>query len=317
MSNLLALPVKSSSFKTINFAAQIDMSTENSHVMEKILIPIDFTRSSNNAISYAIGLSERNPIKQIILVVNVYITEFEQLIPTADFIQFSMDKAQDLNGQLRSQFEDLKTTLLKRLKPDVRVSFILSKMPFLQSIKELIRQEKPDLLLVGSNHSGSTEESYISDHLIKIARTSVVPVLIVPALAKYQPIKNALVPFNPGNFADVKLIHYMDRFKSWPHPKLLLLNIDNEPPLSTVDDITLKVAQQLGKYLQNYSYQFYYAGERDVLKSINQFSYGNDLQLIIALPGKHSFLYNLTHRNITKGLARNNYKPVLILKNSN
>ncbi|WP_184547938.1 universal stress protein [Mucilaginibacter sp. FT3.2] len=284
--------------------------------MKKVLIPIDFTRSSNNAISYAVALSEHSPIKQIILVVNVYITEFEQLIPSADFIQFTMDKAQALNGQLKTQFEDLKSTLLKRLKPEVRVSFILSKMPFLQSIRELIKQEKPDLLVVGSNHSGATEESYISDHLIKVARTSVIPVLIVPALAKYHPIKNALVPFNLSNFAGISLIKRLDSLKNWPHPKLLLLNVDNTPELLVKDDLTCKVAEQIGSHLQSYCYQFYYSGEKDVLKGINHFSYENDLQLIIALPGEHSFLYNLTHRSITKGLARNNYKPVLILKNS-
>jgi len=284
--------------------------------MKKVLIPIDFTRSSNNAISYAVALSEHSPIKQIILVVNVYITEFEQLMPSADFIQFTMDKVQAVNGQLKTQFEDLKSTLLKRLKPEVRVSFILSKMPFLQSVRELIKKEKPDLLVVGSNHSGATEESYISDHLIKVARTSVIPVLIVPALAKYQPIKNALVPFNLSNFAGISLIKRLDSLKNWSPPKLLLLNVDNTLAVLVKDDLTCKVAEQIGSHLQNYSYQFYYSEEKDVLKSINHFSYENDLQLIIALPGEHSFLYNLTHRSITKGLARNNYKPVLILKNS-
>jgi nucleotide-binding universal stress UspA family protein len=284
--------------------------------MKKILIPIDFTRSSNNAIAYAVALSKNNPIKQIILVVNVYITEFEQLLPTADFIQFAVDKAQALNGQLSTQFENLKASVLKKLDPRVRVSFILSKMPLLLSIRELIKQEKPDLLLIGSDHAGATEESYISNHLIKIAKVSTVPVLIIPALSRYQEVQKALVPFDPGNFACLNLIQRLNHIQNWPHPKLLLLNVDATPQVLFKDDVTCKVVEQISTHLQNYQYKFYYSAEKDVLKSVNHFCYENDLQLIIALPGKHSFLYNLTHRNITKGLARNNYKPVLILKNA-
>lgn len=284
--------------------------------MKKILIPIDFTRSSNNAIAYAVALSKNNPIKQIILVVNVYITEFEQLLPTADFIQFAVDKAQALNGQLSTQFENLKASVLKKLDPGVRVSFILSKMPLLPSLRELIKQEKPDLLLIGSDHAGATEESYISNHLIKIAKVSTVPVLIIPALSRYQEVQKALVPFDLGNFASLSLIQRLNHIQNWPHPKLLLLNVDATQQVLFKDDVTCKVVEQISTRLQNYQYKFYYSVEKDVLKSVNHFCYKNDLQLIIALPGKHSFLYNLTHRNITKGLARNNYKPVLILKNA-
>ena len=281
--------------------------------MKKILIPIDFSRSSNNAINYAIALSQHHPINHIILVVNVYVTEFEQLIPTADFIQYSMDKAECLDNHLKTQVEDLNHMLLKKIKHSVRVSFILSKIPFLQTLRNLIIQEQPDLLLIGSNHGISGEESYIGDHLIKIAKTSTVPVLIIPELTRYQQVKRALVPFNLSNIPAVKLIRRLDKFE-WPHPKLLFLNVDNTPDAAIDGDVTCKLASEALHNLQHYDYQFYYSSEKDALKSVNRFSFEHDLQLIIALPGKHSFLYNLTHRSIIKALARNNYKPVLILK---
>jgi hypothetical protein len=37
--------------------------------------------------------------------------------------------------------------------------------------------------------------------------------------------------------------------------------------------------------------------------------------MIIALPGKYSFFYNLTHKSITQAIALNAARPVLILKN--
>ncbi|WP_158996361.1 universal stress protein [Mucilaginibacter sp. L196] len=285
--------------------------------MKKILIPIDFSRSSNNAVNYAVAFSEYHPVNQIILVVNVYTTEFEQIIPTADFIQYSMDSAAELDGHLKVQFAELKRSILHKLKQHVRVSFILSKIPFLQSIRNLIDQERPDLMVIGSNHGVSGEESYIGDHLIKIAKASTIPVLIVPELTRYQKVKRALVPFNFSNISSVKLISKMSQLKELSRPELLFLNVDNTSDAVIADEDNYRIASEIKQNLQDYPHHFYYSTEKDVLKSVNHFSFANELELIIALPGKHSFLYNLTHRSIIKGLARNNYKPVLILKDPN
>lgn len=280
--------------------------------MKKILIPFDFSRSSNNALSYAVALSEHYNVKQITLVVNVYITEFEQLIPTADFIQYSADKVAELDSQLQAQFKALTHAILHRLKNRVRISFILSKIPFLQTLRNLLQQQKPDLMLIGSNHGVSGEESYIGDHLIKIAKTSTIPVLIIPELTRYQQIRLALVPFNQSNLPAIKSLEQLNNAEQWPHPDLLLLHVNNTPDIPTEQEASYELEPDITRNLQHYA--IYDAPGKDILKNVNRFSYEYDPQLIIALPGRHSFLYKLTHRNIIKALAKNNYKPVLILK---
>lgn len=196
--------------------------------MRKIIIPIDFSRSSNNAINFAVALSHNYPLEQIILVINVYVTEFEKLMPSADFIQYSMDKAAELDNELKHQFADIKHSLLNKLKKRVRVSFILSEIPFLQSLKKLILQEQPDMMLIGSNHGVSGEESYIGDHLIKIAKASTIPVLVIPQLARYHELKHVLVPFDVNTITTLSLIRKMDRLKDFPHPELFFLNINQD-----------------------------------------------------------------------------------------
>jgi nucleotide-binding universal stress UspA family protein len=285
--------------------------------MKKILIPIDFSRASNNAVCYAVALSQQHSLKQIILVVNVYITEFEQLIPSADFIQYSMDNAAELDDNLKIQFQQLKHNLLHKLKPEIRVSFILSRSPFLQSLRNIISHHQPDLLLIGSNHGVLGEASYIGDHLIKIARISTIPVLIIPELTHYQVIKQVLIPFNLSNISLLKLIRKMSKLKEWPHPELLFLNVANTADPVTAAEINKRAASGIARNLADYKCRFFNSTEKDVLKGINHFSFANELELIIALPGEHSFLFNLTHRSIIKGLANNNYKPVLILKDFN
>jgi nucleotide-binding universal stress UspA family protein len=54
--------------------------------------------------------------------------------------------------------------------------------------------------------------------------------------------------------------------------------------------------------------------KEEILNRLSRNSDNNPVQLIIALPGRHSFLYHLTHQNIQQGILRNAQKPVLILK---
>jgi hypothetical protein len=54
--------------------------------------------------------------------------------------------------------------------------------------------------------------------------------------------------------------------------------------------------------------------KKDVLKSVLHTAAELKVQVIVALPGKHSFFYNLTHQNIMHGIVMNAIRPVLILK---
>jgi hypothetical protein len=50
------------------------------------------------------------------------------------------------------------------------------------------------------------------------------------------------------------------------------------------------------------------------MNGILNFTQTKDVQLIVALRGKRSFLYYLTHKSISEAIYRNAKEPVLILK---
>ncbi len=70
----------------------------------------------------------------------------------------------------------------------------------------------------------------------------------------------------------------------------------------------------LHNYLQNFEHEIHYRSDRNVINGIINFTKEHNVQLIIALPGRHSFLYSLTHDSISKAIYRNAKQPVLILK---
>jgi hypothetical protein len=70
----------------------------------------------------------------------------------------------------------------------------------------------------------------------------------------------------------------------------------------------------LHNYLKNFQHKFYYEDNKNVINGILNWPRLNEAQLMIALPGVHSFLYSLTHKSVSETLYRKCPMPVMILK---
>jgi len=283
-------------------------------MMKTLLIPVDFSAPSNNAVAYAAGLANHRNVERIVLLTNCYVSTLEQLFPSTDFVQAGADQQESLKNKLRQQLKHLKNTLLHKLNEGITVSTILSCDPLLRSVLDATDAESPDVILIGSNSERAEEGSYIGEHLIEIAKASTVPVYVVPPKSRYHLVTNALVPCDFGSLRQVGLLERLQKIKNWPRVQLSLLNVAPEQKRSSNNNSSPEIESTLKKYLEEFDYQLCYADDKDELKGIMKYADKNHHQLIIALPGRHSFLYNLTHQSISQGLAADARQPVLILK---
>jgi nucleotide-binding universal stress UspA family protein len=248
--------------------------------MKTLLIPVDFSASSDNAVAYAADLANDREFKEIILAANLYVSIFERVIPSPDLIQVSEADIQRRKKILMQQLEELKLKALKKLNPDIIVRTIISELPLLRSILEQVLKDDPYLVLIGSNSYSTTEDSAIGRHIVELAKVISVPVLIIPPQSNYRHVVQALVVHRSSQ-----------RGEPSGETKAALSSLHN-----------------------GIKYQFYNLNDRDSLQGVIGVADDKDVQLIIALPGKHSFLYKLTHQNILHGLSMDSRKPVLILK---
>lgn len=281
--------------------------------MKTLVIPVDFSIPSSHAIDYAADMCHHQDIRQIILFTHFHITLFEQLYPTPDFIQPGEEEILDEKQRILKQLEDTKSKLLQKLNDQVTVKVRLFELPLLRAVLEVIDQEKPDVLLLGSSGPGG-EESFIGSKMIEIARISPVPVLIVPNETPYEPVTNVLIACDFRTLNHVSLLGRIHQIKHWPHPKLALLNVDPRQKHLKPEHPNLEINGILKEILKEYEYELYYSDDSDILHGVLSFADEHHQQMIIALPGVHSFLYNLTHQSITEGLSKDANKPVLILK---
>ena len=283
--------------------------------MKTMLIPVDFTDTSDNAVSYAAEWCRAYDYNRIILLKTVYNTMFDDLIPSANYVHVSQDYMVKDREEATVKLKSLCRNVIAKVEPGIKVSFAISELPLLRSIHEIIEDEKPELVVVGSDNYDYSSDSYVGGHVIDITRTSPVRVLIVPAHYQYQPVRQALVPVNFNTVSSLSKLHsYQAATPKWREKKLLVLNVDPKERYLRPDEGFRKAENALHEYLQGYQHEVYYSNNKNIINGIIEFSKEHETQLIVALPGEYSFLYSLTHKSISEALYRNANKPVLILK---
>jgi nucleotide-binding universal stress UspA family protein len=279
--------------------------------MKTILIPVDFSETSSSALNYTLGLIKDLKVGKIILLKTFYKSFYEQILPSADFVQISGEDIQSERTAVELQLENLRAELQSNYMPAVDIQVATTELPLLRAIVNLINEAQPDLLLLGSDGASAAVESYIGQLILPIARASSVPILIIPKGVQYKKIINTLVPCDFTKISRLAVVQSLHSPLAWLHPKLVILNInasDNELTEDSEDISSLK------SLLEGYEYEINTAEDSNPVHGILNFAEHNKVQLITALPGKYSFFYNLTHDSTTEALALNANHPVLILK---
>jgi len=196
--------------------------------------------------------------------------------------------------------------LQKAAGPNTHVKYAISDFPLLRAIHQAINSLDPDLLIAGSDSEG--DESPIGDEIITISKSSPVPVLVIPSGCRYEPVKKALLPCN---FADLSSLTLLEGLTPLESVQLKLLNVD---PDNDFANQRSEIEQSISELLLDYKHDFNYSTNEDIVEGILEFFNNNNIQLVIALPGKRSFFYRLTHTSISQALTQNSAKPVLLLK---
>ena len=198
--------------------------------------------------------------------------------------------------------------------PGIQVQTAVTELPLVRSIIEVIKTEQPVTMILGSDRENNNNESLISGNVINIAKASPIRVLIVPSNYTYQPVKTALIPCNFNAVETLNKVNRLHASPQWHDVQLLVLNVDAKQRHLNPDEKFMQAENSLHEYLKNFQHKIIYVDDKNVIDGILNFTKTKEVELMIALPGKYSFLYTLTHKSVSEALYRNTKIPVMILK---
>lgn len=278
--------------------------------MKTLLVPVDFTKSSDSAIDFAAEWAQKYLYERIILLRSFYSSMYENMIMSADFSNVNEEYLNRKRDNERELLNQLCKELDHKTGSNIKVQTAVTELPLVRSIIEIIKNEKPEMILLSADPGKANNASFIAGNIIPIARLSPEKVLIIPNGYRYQEIKKALVPVD---FKTLHSLHKVDNLRAsprWRDVELMVLNVNAASP-----NEKLKEAENnLHDFLKNFQHTIYYESDKNVINGILNWSKLKEVQLMIALPGFHSFLYSLTHKSVSESLYRRCPVPVMILK---
>lgn len=140
--------------------------------MKNILVPVDFSKPSENALRVAAKLAQRNNAKIHVL----HVIELAESLFGAE--QFNVDDEQIIFFMklAKKKFNDF---LDKDFLEGIETNDLVEVGSATFGIKEAVKDQNIDLIIMGSNGASGLEEVLIGSNTEKVVRHSNVPVLVV------------------------------------------------------------------------------------------------------------------------------------------
>lgn len=282
--------------------------------MRTILVPIDFTSTTENAVQVAAEWAKRYEYQNIILLKIAGESEFDYLHIAEGHSFVNEESVNSLLERTELRFDQL-SKVISEISAEIKVSRLLSDWALTRSINEVLKnQPSIEMIILGSDDSTSSAESFVSDNIIAISRTSPVKTLIIPNSYRYSSIKNIVIPCDINGIKKLERLFHHKSMIEKQDLRLSFLNINTKEGTDINPVKKKELEDYIHQHLTDLPGSIYYSYDENVIKGILTFASANGADLIIALPGSHSFLYYMASRSISEGIYQNTNLPVLVLK---
>lgn len=219
--------------------------------MRTILVPVDFSSYSDNALLFACDLAKK--IEGKIVIMNI--------IESLKSSSFSVSGSWDLDSQQSIYMDQLIKATSRKLQEyteDPRFEGI--KMEYHAHIAEpgeiiakVIVNHKADLIVMGTLGSSGLDELFIGSNTEKVVRYADVPVISVPDEARFKNINNVVFATNLSDI-DGKVLDRLKIGLEYFDAHLHLLWVNTPHVHENTDDMQKSLEEFAAKHdLKNYS----------------------------------------------------------------
>ena len=238
--------------------------------MNKILVPIDFSKTSLNAMSYSIKLFGASELEITVL----HACEMS----SNAFHMKSMDSI--LEKEARREME----TLIKKVydeKPDIVLKTKIMKGDAVSVITSLGNSGAYDFIVMGTKGASGLKEVFIGSVAGSVISKTQAPVLIVPDNYLYRPLNEIVFAISGIPLSSASVVEPLRKLAMLHPCKVNVLHVtegkklDLEEVLSTIEDLDPSVV--------------YAFGAGNINESLNDYLTKGDAELLCLIRSKKDF----------------------------
>ncbi len=276
--------------------------------MNTILVPIDFSETSDNALNYAVGLANYLSAKIILLHV--------------DSIPLVNNEFQDLSYVISKSKEENVAMLKDKAELIKKDNFLIGEIDYFAESGELksqisnyITDKNIDFVVMGvSGHNTVIGKVVLGSNAVSVSRESNIPVFIVPKNCKFKKITNIAYAseydtrvIEHNGLIQIKYINAI--FGS------LLYVLHIIPNNHLINEQESQIDSFVEQKLDHTNHRTFILTDNNVSVAILDFITAHNVDLVVLEQKEHSFLYKLFHTSATKELAFSSPVPLLTIHN--
>lgn len=269
--------------------------------MKKIIIPIDFSETSENALVYGLHLAKT--LGAMIEVMHVYHPQ----IQAADYLDEEVDSQEQYR---REKFDEFVNGIESRWFGEPTGQIIQSKFCIGFAADQLIKassDEKETLIVMGSSGSSPGVKKFIGSVSTKVALYAKCPVYIIPPGATYLPLSNVVYCSKETSMDSELALQVIELVKS-NNPIVHLLHVGFEDQYRMKSLFEVWSQHYPSSKIKDVSVSFDNEGTR-----ITKYCKSNEADLVILARKERTFLEELFHKSVTKDLVISALQPLLVL----
>lgn len=278
--------------------------------MKKILIPTDFSENGMNALRYAVELFKYERCDFFIL--HAYADEVydhNTVVSREIFNELKERVHKDSDMALEKVLSEI-----KKISPNPRHEFKLLSMfgSLIDEANDLVDKENMDILIMGTRGETDDRKLTFGSNTLQVLKYVKCPLLVIPSGCSYNPPKYILFPTDyqlPFKRRELKLFSTLTKsFRS----------VINFLYISDFDKLSIRQEDNkyfLKKSLPNTELIFHQEAAEDLTCAINQFIESNEIDFLIMVNSRRSYLENLLDQSTIDKIGLRIKIPFLAMQN--
>lgn len=274
--------------------------------MSRILIPTDFSPVADNALKYAMDMATQYQL-------DITLAHVVQLTATDVANVVYIDLMKEMQQHAEEKMLE-KLIALRAEYPLLNFDFKVKDGLFLDCLEEICLEVRPVAVIMGITGSGEGIDKLIGSNAILAMDNLSLPLMVIPKNAYFRSLNKICFACDLQNVATSTPLLAIKVFAKLFNAEIHILNIDHHNRHYTANTPT--EIEVLNAMFELIPHHFHYIDHENVQEGLNEFVGKNDMDMVIMLPKKHSWLEGLFRKSQTKEMLYHSQIPVLALKHS-
>jgi nucleotide-binding universal stress UspA family protein len=270
--------------------------------MKTILVPVDFSPASNNAVHYAAEIASLTGSSLILFHafhVPMVHSEVPLEMPSISVVE------NDAHDALKKIAEGLRARFGQGL--DISEKCVCGFA--VEEIEEYALSIKADLVVMGMRGAGMLTEKLVGSVTTSVIHRGKFPVLAIEEHVQFKAPKK-IVLASDYIIKRNETLEPLKEFIRLFSPHVYVLNVVSNPDLApTMNEAIGGV--KLEHALEGANHSYHFSQNADVVKGIAEFISERKADMLVMMPHKHSFLKDLFVEGNTKRMAFHTSVPLL------